>query len=69
MEASVSQLKQTLDQLSGTDVLDAIEKDQSRLMDVIYDATGFGAVLATQYAIGQIDRLGKQLTREPNLSN
>ena len=69
MEASVSQLKQTLDQLSGTDVLDAIEKDQSRLMDVIYDATGFGAVLATQYAIGQIDRLGKQLTGEPNLSN
>ncbi|HHX04237.1 MAG TPA: phosphoenolpyruvate synthase, partial [Tissierellia bacterium] len=69
MEASVRELRQTLERLSGSEVLDAIEQDQSRLMDVIYDSTGFGAVLATQYAIGQIDRLGKQLTGESNLSN
>lgn len=69
MEASVAALERTLAPLEGEAALQAIIDDQKQLSDIIYDATGFGMVLATQFIIRKIDGIGKKLTGEENLSN
>lgn len=69
MQRRVAQLKERLEPLSGMAAIDAILEDQKQLSEIIYDASGFGMVLATQLVIRKIDAMGKALTGEENLSN
>ncbi len=69
MERSVTQLNDQLEPLSGAAVIETILEDQKQLSGIIYDASGFGMVLATQFIIQKIDAMGKILTGEDNLSN
>jgi len=69
MQRLITQLEEKLKPLSGIAAIDAILEDQKQLSDIIYDASGFGMVLATQFIIQKIDAMGKQLLGEKNLSN
>ncbi len=55
--------------LYGTELLRAIEQDQQALTDLLYDPTGFGAVLVGQYTTHIIDRMGKKLLGNPHITN
>ncbi|MEG6520695.1 phosphoenolpyruvate synthase [Desulfotomaculum sp. 1211_IL3151] len=69
MSSLVAQLEERLEPLSGMAAIEAILEDEKQLSQIIYDASGFGMVLATQLIIQKIDAMGKTLTGEENLSN
>ncbi len=69
MQGLVARLEERLEPLSGIAAIEAILEDQKQLSEIIYDASGFGMVLATQFIIQKIDAMGKTLTGEENISN
>ena len=69
MRRLIAQLEERLEPLLGMAAIEAILEDQKQLSAIIYDASGFGMVLATQFIIQKIDAMGKTLTGEENISN
>lgn len=69
MQRLITQLEERLVPLKGEAVIEAILEDQKQLYDIVYDATGFGMVLATQFILQKIDAMGKTLTGKENISN
>ncbi len=69
MRRLIARLEERLEPLSGMAAIEAILEDQKQLSEIIYDASGFGMVLATQLIIQKIDAMGKALTGEENISN
>ncbi|SHK17146.1 phosphoenolpyruvate synthase [Desulforamulus aeronauticus] len=69
MRDLVARLEERLEPLSGMAAIEAILEDQKQLSQIIYDASGFGMVLATQFIIQKIDDMGKALTGEEHISN
>lgn len=69
MRGLIAQLEERLEHLSGRETIETILEDQQQLSKIIYDASGFGMVLATQFIIQRIDAIGKILTGEDNISN
>ncbi len=69
MRNKIRLLDKRFENAESSEVLDIIKDDQQKLLDAVYDSTGFGMVLATQYAIQRIDSICKKLTGEDNYSN
>ncbi|MBR0600019.1 rifamycin-inactivating phosphotransferase [Sinanaerobacter chloroacetimidivorans] len=68
-ENSLQKLEQSLRNLSGDEVFDFILEDKKELQARLFDATGFGAVLACQYVSGWINRNTEKWLGEKNITN
>ncbi len=66
-EISLRKLERKLETLSGEEVFEAIDADQSELQSKLFDATIFGAVLACQYASGWIKKNTGEWLTETNV--
>lgn len=68
-ENSLQKLEQSLRNLSGDEVFDFILEDKKELQARLFDATGFGAVLACQYVSGWINKNTEKWLGEKNITN
>ncbi|MEL7565951.1 MAG: rifamycin-inactivating phosphotransferase [Dehalobacterium sp.] len=68
-ENSLQKLEQSLRNLSGDEVFDFILADKKELQAMLFDATGFGAVLACQFVSGWINKNTEKWLGEKNITN
>lgn len=68
-EDSLQKLEQSLRNLSGDEVFAFILEDKKELQARLFDATGFGAVLACQYTSGWINKNTEKWLGEKNITN
>ena len=68
-EDSLQKLEHSFRNLSGDEVFSFILEDKKELQARLFDATGFGAVLACQYASGWINKNAEKWLGEKNITS